>query len=112
MVVFGLKLAVEPAGQITQGLGHDLFGILGRRLPGRTVPDDIHQHSVFVIVAAAVADLCGELVEVPPLDAMQPVGDAVQRRIRRGIVPDTRGRALGVAEIPLEAGPIPLAPEP
>ena len=31
-----------------------------------------------MIVAATVADLGGELVEVPPLDGLQPVGDAMQ----------------------------------
>ena len=34
VVVFGLKLAVEPAGEITQGFGHDLLGVFGGRLPG------------------------------------------------------------------------------
>jgi hypothetical protein len=49
-----------------------------------------------------MADLGGELVEVPPLDGLQPVGNAVQRRVARGVVPDARGRALGVAEISFE----------
>ena len=49
-----------------------------------------------------MADLGGKLVEVAALDGLQPVGDAVQRRIGRGVVPDARGCALGVAEIPFE----------
>ncbi|MPM00164.1 hypothetical protein SDC9_46387 [bioreactor metagenome] len=65
-----------------------------------------------MVVAAAVADLGSELVEVTPLDGLQPVGDAVQRRIGRGVVPDARGRALGVAEIPFERRSVALAPEP
>jgi len=112
VVVFSLKLAIEPAGQIAQRLGHDLLGILGGRLPGRTVARDVNGHRVFVVVAATVADLGGELVEVPPLDGLQPVGDAVERRVRERIVPDARGRALGVIEIALEAGPVALAAEP
>ena len=57
-----------------------------------------------MIVAATVADLGGELVEVSPLDGLQLVGDVMQRRVRRGIVPCARCRALGMAEIALEAG--------
>jgi hypothetical protein len=41
-----------------------------------------------------VADLGGELVKVPHPDGMQPVGDTMQRRVRRGIV-------LGAAFAPL-----------
>ena len=102
MVVFDLKLAVEPAGEITQGFGHDLFSIFGGRLPGRAVARDVHRHGVFVIVAATVADLGGELVEVPPLDGLQAVGDAMQSRIRRGVVPDVRGGAPGVGPVAFE----------
>ena len=107
MAVFGLKLAVEPAGQITQSLGHDLIGVLGRWLPGRAVPCDVNGHGVFVVVATTVADLGGELVEIPPLDGLQPVADAVQRRVGRGVVPDARGRALGVGPVALEARVMP-----
>jgi len=57
-----------------------------------------------VIIAPAMADLGGELVEVPPLDGPQPVGNAVQSRVGRGVVPDARGRALGMGPIALEAG--------
>jgi hypothetical protein len=57
-----------------------------------------------VVVATAVADLGSELVEVPPLDGLQPVGYAMQRRVRRGVVPDARGRALGVGPVTFEAG--------
>ena len=106
-----LKLAVEPAGQITQRLGHDLFGVFGRRLPGRAVARDVDRHRVFVVVAPAVADLGGELVEVPPLDGLQPVGDAVQRCIGRGVIPDARGRARRVGPVALEASAVALAPE-
>ena len=102
MVVFGLKLAVEPAGQIAQRFGHGLFGVLGRRLPGRAVARNINGQAVFVVVAAAVADLGSELVEVPTLDGLQAVGDAMQRRIRRGVVPDVRRCALRVTKVPFE----------
>lgn len=51
-----------------------------------------------------MADLGGELVEVPPLDGLQAVGDAVQRRVRRGVVPNARGRALRMAPVALETG--------
>ncbi len=60
-------------------------------------------------VATAVADLGSELVEVAPLDGLQAVGNAVQRCVLWRIVPDACGSALGVAEITLEASPIPLA---
>lgn len=86
MVVFGLKLAVEPACQIAQRLGHEYFSTLGGRLPGRAVALDVNGHGVFVIVAATVAGLGGELVEIPSLDGLQPVGDAMQRRVGRGVV--------------------------
>jgi len=36
-----------------------------------------------------MADLCSELVEVPPLDGLQSVGNAVLRRVPGRIVPDT-----------------------
>ena len=49
-----------------------------------------------------MADLSGKLVEIPPLDGLQPVGNAVQRRVRGRVIPDARGPALGVAEIPFE----------
>ncbi|MBN8502299.1 MAG: hypothetical protein J0M19_14305 [Sphingomonadales bacterium] len=55
-----------------------------------------------MVVAATVADLGNELVEVTPLDGLQPVGDAVQRRVARGVVLDAGGRALGVGPIALE----------
>jgi len=112
MVVFGLKLAIEPAGEITQRLGHDHFGILGGRLPGRAVARDVHRHGVFVVVAATVADLGRKLIEVPPLDGLQAVGDAMQRRVRRGVVSDLRGGAPGVGPIAFERRSIALAPEP
>jgi hypothetical protein len=51
-----------------------------------------------------MAGLGGELVEVPPLDGLQPVGDTVQRRVARGVVTDACGRALGVGPVALEAG--------
>ena len=111
VVVFGLKLAVKPSGQVAQRLGHDLLGILGRRLPSRAVARDVHRHGVFVIVAATVTDLRGELIEVPPLDGLQAVGDAAQRRVRRGVVPDLRCRTLAVRPIALVRRPIALAPE-
>ena len=37
MVVFALKLALEPAGKLAQRLGHDFLGILGSRLPAWAV---------------------------------------------------------------------------
>jgi hypothetical protein len=46
-----------------------------------------------------MADLSSKLVKVAPLDGLQPVGNAMQRRILGRIVPDARGRALGVAEV-------------
>ena len=102
MIVFRLKLAVEPAGQITQRLGHGLFGIFGRRSAGRAVARDVHRHGIFVIVSATVTGLGGELVEVPPLDGLQAVGDAAQRRVRRGVVPNARGRAFRMGPVALE----------
>ena len=104
VVVFGLKLAVEPSGQVAQRLGHYLLGVFGLRLPSRAVARDVNRHGVFVVVATTAADLGGELVEVPPLDGLQPVGDAVQRGIKGRIVPDARGGALGVGPVALEAG--------
>ena len=104
MVVFDLKLAVEPAGEIADRHEHGFLGIRGWRLPGRAVAGDVHRHGVFVVVAAAVTDLGGKLVKVAPLDGLQPVGDAVQRRVLGRIVPDTRGRALGVADVCFKTG--------
>jgi hypothetical protein len=49
-----------------------------------------------------MADLGSELVEVPPLDGLQPVGNAVQRGIKGRIVADARGGALGVGPVTLE----------
>ena len=102
VIVFGLKLSIEPTGEIAQGFGHGLFGIFGRRLAGRAVARDAHRHGVFVIVSATVAGLGGKLVEVPPLDGLQAVGDAMQRRVRRGVVSDVRGGATGVGPIAFE----------
>jgi hypothetical protein len=51
-----------------------------------------------------MADLGGELVEVPPLDGLQPVGDAMQRRVLGRVVPDAGGRALGGGPVTFEAG--------
>ena len=104
MVVFGLKLAIDPTCEITQRFGHNFVRILSRRLPDRAVARDVNGHGIFVVVATTVADLSGELVEVPPLDGLQAVGDAVQRRVRRGVVPNARGRTLGVGPVALEAG--------
>ena len=53
------------------GLRHNLVGILGGRLPSRTVARDIRRHGVFVVVTATLADLGSKLVEVPPLDGLQ-----------------------------------------
>ena len=103
VVVFSLKLAVEPAGQIAECLGHDLLRVRSGRLPGRTVARDVHRHRVFVVVAPAMADLGGELVEVPSLDGLQPVGYAMQRRVRGRVVPDAGGRAIGVGPVAVEA---------
>lgn len=50
-----------------------------------------------------MAELSSKLVEIPPLDGLQPVGNAIQRRIRRGVVPDVRGGAPGVGPVALEA---------
>ncbi len=102
--MFSLKLAVQPAGQIAQRLGHDLLRVLGGRLPGRAVARDVDRHCVFVVVAPAMTDLGSELVEVPALNGLQPVGDAMQRRVRRGVVPDARSRAVGVGPVALEPG--------
>lgn len=60
-----------------------------------------------MVVAAPVAYLGSKLVDVPPLDGLQPVRYAVQRRVARGVVPDARGRALGVGPIAFEAGLMP-----
>jgi len=49
-----------------------------------------------------MADLGGQLVEVTPLNGPKPVGDAMQGCVGRSVVPDARGRALGVAKIPFE----------
>lgn len=50
-----------------------------------------------------MADLGGKLVKIPALDGLQSVGDAMQSGIRRGVVPDARGRAPGVGPVALEA---------
>ena len=50
-----------------------------------------------------MADLGGKLVEVPPLDGLQPIDDAMQRRVGRGVVPDARGGALGVGPVAFKA---------
>ena len=57
-----------------------------------------------MVVAPAMADLGRELVEVPPLDGLQPVDDAMERRVLGRVVADARGRALGVAEVCFKAG--------
>ena len=59
-----------------------------------------------------MADLGGELVEVPPLDGLQPVGDGMERRVRGRVVPDVRGGAPGVGPVAFERRSITLAPEP
>ena len=58
-----------------------------------------------------MADLGGELVEVPPLDGLQPIRHTMQRRVRGRVVPDARGRPLGVGPIAFEASAVALAPE-
>ncbi len=58
-----------------------------------------------------MADLGGQLVEVTPLNGPKPVGDAMQGCVGRRVVPDARGRALGVAKIPFERRSVPLAAE-
>ena len=88
VVIFNLKPAVKPPGKVAQRLGHDLFGVLGWRLPCRAVACDVHGHGVFVIVAAPVAGFGAELIEVPPPDSLQPVGDAVQGRVLWSVVAD------------------------
>ena len=65
------------------GMGH-LVSILGGRLPSRTVGRDVRRHAVFVVAAPAVAGLGGKLVEISPLDGLQPVGNAMRRRISPG----------------------------
>jgi len=49
-----------------------------------------------------VAGLGGKLVEVPPLDGLQPIRDTEQRRVRGRVVPDAGARALGVGPVALE----------
>jgi hypothetical protein len=57
-----------------------------------------------VVVAAPMAGLGRKLVEVAPLDGLQPVGDAMQLCIRGRVVPDARGCALGVADVCFKTG--------
>jgi hypothetical protein len=56
-----------------------------------------------MVVAPAMADLGRELVEVPPLDGLQPVDDAMERRVLGRVVADARGRTLGMAKVAFEA---------
>jgi hypothetical protein len=70
VVVSGLKLAVEPAGQIPQRLGHDCLGVLGQRLPGRAVAGEVRRLGVFVVEVVALAGLSGKLLEAPPRDGL------------------------------------------
>jgi hypothetical protein len=55
-----------------------------------------------------MTNLGGELVEVPSLDGQQAVGDTMQRRVRGRVVPDARGRALGVGPAALKTGTVTL----
>ena len=81
VIMFGLELPIKPACELAQRLGHDLLGILGGRLPGRTVARHVNDHAVFVIVAASVGRLSRELVEVPPLHGfdLRPVSSSILR---------------------------------
>jgi len=49
-----------------------------------------------------MADLGGELVEVPALNGLQPVCDTIQRRVGRGVVANARDRTLSVGPVALE----------
>ena len=70
VVVFGLKLEVEPAGQIPQRRGRGQLGVLGRRLQGRAVAVEVRRIGVVVVEATAVAGLSGKLLEAPPRDGL------------------------------------------
>jgi len=96
--MLSFKLPVKPAGKVAQGLSDGVFAVAGRLLARRAVARDLHGHAVFVIVAAAVTCLRAQLVEIPPLHSLQPVGDAVQRCILRGVIADALVRTLGVAD--------------
>src|SRR5579863_8937848 len=83
--IFPFKLAIEPAGEITQRLDHGVPGAGGHVLTGRAVALDGDLHAVFVTVRAAMADVCAELVKVPTLDRLKSIGDAVKFRILRRV---------------------------
>lgn len=99
IIIFALKLAVEPAGQIAQRLDDRLLGILGHVLPGGAVSLDRDRHAVFVIIIAAMAGLCAKLMEVTALDRLKGIGDAVQFGVLRGVFPD-QARRMFVVGVP------------
>src|SRR5690606_33930311 len=106
-----LKLPVEPAGQIAQRLDNRLLRICGHVLICRTVPLYGNRHAIFVIIMAAMAGLCANLIEVSALDRLQGIGDTVKRNILRRIFPDQARSLISVGIESLEAGAISLAPE-
>ena len=111
IVVFPLKLPVEPAGQIAQRLGHDLFGILSHVLPGRAVTLDRDRHTVFVVIVAAMAGLGAKLVEIAPLHRLKRIGDTVKLGVLRRVGPDPGRSILPIGIIGFKAGTVALAPE-
>ena len=78
MVIFGLQLPIEPAGEVAQRLHNGLFTSFGWRLPGRTVARHVYGHAIFLVVAPAVGRLGVELIEILPPSGLKTTNDAVQ----------------------------------
>ena len=95
--VFAFELAIEPAGEIAESLDDRGFGVAGHGLPEGTVPFDLDRHGVLVAVASVLADAGLQLVDVPPLNVLQDVGDPMQFLVPGGMGADGPDRASGVA---------------
>lgn len=87
-VIVPLELVIKPTGQIAQGIGDDGFGVRRYVLSGGDIARDRDGHAVFVAAPPMLADIRPKLVEAPPLDVLQHIGDAVQPGVLRGIGAD------------------------
>lgn len=59
----------------------------------------------------ATTDLSAQLVEIAPLDLLQGIGDAVQFRVLRRVVPDPAVSTLSVNKMCFKASPVALRAE-
>ena len=108
MIIFALKLAVEPAGQIAQRLDDRLLGIAGHVLVCRTIALDRDRHAIFVVIMAAMAGIGAKLIEVAALDRLKGIGNTMQFGVLRCVLPD-KARSMFLVGIPgFKAGTVTL----